>query len=284
MRKRLTVRCSLVGLLFLVGPVLAEAQPISVMSYNLRLSLASDGEDCWDSRKEDVARLIGHYNPQFLGVQEALPQQVDYLDSVLTDFAYIGIGRDDGKRGGEFSAIYYDTTRFDLLMGTTFWLSPKPDTPNKGWDAALPRICTYGSFEDRAAGDTIWIFNTHFDHVGEVARRRSAELIADVIDSVAGSRAHVLLTGDFNLEPGSAAIESLAARLTDARTHAPDSYGPEGTFNGFKLDTWPERRIDYVFTRGFEVTKSVHVDDRRPSNGRWVSDHLPVLVELAPLP
>ncbi len=260
--------------------VLAKAQALCAMSYNLRLSIASDGADAWEERKADVAQLLHHYRPHFLGVQEALPQQVDYLDSALVDFAYIGVGRDDGERGGEFSAVYYDTTRFSLLSGETFWLSPKPTTPGKGWDAAYPRVCTYGSFRDRAAGDTIWVFNTHFDHVGEVARRESVNLLVETIDRVAGPRAHVILTGDFNLEPKSAPIQKLAAHLTDTHTHALEFYGPEGTYNAFELDAWPQRRIDYVFTRDFQIVSSIHIDDRRPANGRWVSDHLPVLVRL----
>ncbi len=260
--------------------VLATAQSISVMSYNLRLSLASDGEDAWDARKPDVAQLIQHYQPHFLGVQEALPQQVDYLDSALVNFAYIGVGRDDGERGGEFSAIYYDTTRFALLAERTVWLSPKPETPGKGWDAAYPRVCTYGSFVDRWTRDTVWVFNTHFDHVGELARQESADLIIETISRVVGPRGRIILTGDFNLEPRTAPMQKLAAHLTDTHTHALHFYGPEGTFNGFKLDEWPSRRIDYVFTRGFKIASTVHIDDRRHRGGRWISDHLPVLAVL----
>ncbi len=258
-----------------------ERAPIASMSYNIRLATDADGADRWELRKSDLVALVEHYAPHFLGLQEALPQQVDYLDSMLLRHLYIGVGRDDGARGGEFSAIFYDTTRFRLLSGSTFWLSQKPETPSRGWDAALPRVCTHGSFADRRTGDTIYVFNTHFDHVGDTARLRSADLIAQVIGKVCPTNASMILMGDFNLKPESAAIQKLSQQFDDSRKSSiRPAYGPEGTFNGFLLDQWPRARIDYVFVRGLRVAKQSHLDDRRPGIGRWVSDHLPVLVEV----
>ena len=144
--------------------VAAEAESLEAMTYNIRYDTVDDGDNAWDFRKARVAGLLSFYEPDVLGLQEAEYHQVRYLRDALPRYRYIGVGRDDGRTGGEFSAIFYDSGRLKLLEDGTFWLSDTPAVPSLGWDAALKRVCTYARFEDRATSRQFWVFNTHFDH------------------------------------------------------------------------------------------------------------------------
>ena len=259
-------------------------QALRVMTYNVRLDLASDGDDAWPHRREFLASQIEFTAPDILGTQEGTPGQIDWLDARLTDYARIGEGREGGHRG-EYSAIYYDRHRFAVRESGTFWLSETPDTVSVGWDAALPRIVTWGRFADRRGGRDFYAFNTHFDHEGTTARMNSAALLLRMIDSLNADRLPFVLTGDFNLEPESAPLRLLADSLTDTYAHAPVRLGPAGTFTGFAYDQPAVRRIDYVFAGpGVETIKSATLTDAR--DGHYPSDHFPVVsvVHLRPRP
>jgi endonuclease/exonuclease/phosphatase family metal-dependent hydrolase len=159
-------------------------------------------------------------------------------------------------------------------------LSPTPEKVSKGWDAALERICTYGLFQDRETGRELYVFNTHFDHVGEVARAKSVRLIVERIREINERQLPVVLMGDFNLEPSSLPMQWLQAQLTDAQNASKTSfYGPTGTFNGFDPAMELNRRIDYIFVEHLGVQSYLHIDDRMENN-KHISDHLPVLAEL----
>lgn len=166
------VRCIALLLFFSLSKLCG--QEIKVMTYNIKYDNVNDTVNNWNDRKEKLVELIKHYGPSFIGMQEALHRQVAYIDSSLTDFSYIGVGREDGKVQGEYSEIHYDSTRYKVLEHKTFWLSETPDKVSVGWDAALERICTYGLFEDLNSGKKLWVFNTHFDHRGKTAREKSA--------------------------------------------------------------------------------------------------------------
>ena len=159
-------------------------QSHSIMSYNIRYDNIWDVENSWTIRKDKVRQILVQYAPSIIGIQEGLLNQVQYLDSCLTNYEYIGVGRDDGKELGEFCAIYFDTTRYAVLNHSTFWLSETPDTISVGWDAALERICTYGLFKDRKTAEEFWVFNTHFDHMGARAREQSSVLILKMIKKI----------------------------------------------------------------------------------------------------
>src|SRR5690554_236421 len=199
--------------MFLVwGQSVSFAQERSVMTYNIRYGSANDGDDSWDHRKENLAKEIAFYEPDFFGVQEALHFQMEYLDSILLQYSYIGVGRDDGKLQGEFSGIFYHTDRVKFLEKGTFWLSETPEKPSKGWDAALPRICTYGHFQSKKRKKVkIWYFNTHFDHRGQTARVKSVDLIIKKVHELADLNEAVVISGDFNLPPESEAIQKMSA-------------------------------------------------------------------------
>ena len=153
----------------------------SFMSFNIRYDNKGDMENSWDNRKEELAGMVKYYNPDLLGIQEGLYNQVMYLDEMLPEYDWIGKGRNDGKTKGEFSAIFYKKEKWENIFNTTIWLSETPDSVSKGWDAALERIATMGLFRNLKNKDTIFVINSHFDHIGNVARQKSAELILDKI-------------------------------------------------------------------------------------------------------
>lgn len=252
---------------------------ISLMSFNIRYDNTNDQENWWGHRKEDVVAHIKMQKPDFLGIQEGLHHQVQHLSKQLPSFHFVGHGRDDGKEKGEYSAIFYQHQKFKLLKTITFWLSTTPDTVSVGWDAALPRIVTYGSFESKRNGKQIHVFNAHFDHLGKVARERSAELILEKIKEFGLEHEKVVVMGDLNSVPGENPIKLLKEQLHDGFSVSKFDSGPEGTFNGFKKDTVSNKRIDYIFTKNLKQRKYKHIDTKRP-NGLWVSDHLAVYVEV----
>lgn len=254
-------------------------QTMDVMSFNLRYDNPSDGDNNWHKRKKELVELVDYYHPDFLGSQEGLYHQIKYLNEQLHDYAMIGVGREDGKTKGEYTAIFFDSTRFELMSQGTFWLSEKPDTVSVGWDAALERICTYGLFRSKVSNQLLHVFNTHFDHVGTEAQLMSARLITKKIKTLTEDHAIAILTGDFNCLPDSQPITTIKAHLEDGLEASKKMlYGPLGTFNAFNKAQALTRRIDYIFTRNLNVTTYRHINDKRRDNG-FISDHLPVLIQ-----
>ena len=256
------------------------SQPHSIISYNIRYDNNWDIENSWKIRRNKISQILVQYSPSIIGIQEGLLNQVQYIDSSLIDYDYVGVGRDDGKKKGEFCAIYFDTTRYVLLKNSTFWLSETPDTISVGWDAALERICTYGLFKDRITRKAFWVFNTHFDHIGIIAREKSSELILKRINKINRQSLPVILMGDFNSIPNSPPVKEIITELSDALQISLEKLqGPRGTFNGFNEDLPIEQRIDYIFTNKLKVLSYTHINDRLDNN-RHVSDHLPVMIKI----
>jgi endonuclease/exonuclease/phosphatase family metal-dependent hydrolase len=251
-----------------------------VMTYNIRLDVESDGENRWDKRKDLLANQVRFYEPDFMGVQEALPQQMHYLDETLPAYDFIGVGRDDGKEKGEFSAIFYNKDKYKVVKQSTFWLSQTPEKPGLGWDAACNRVCTYGLFENLKTKKKIWVFNTHFDHIGTTARMESAKLILTKIKELNKEGYPFVLTGDFNLTEDNESIQRITAELNDTRKVAKLVYGPDGTWNAFDFTKPAIERIDYIFIpkKNVTVTKYAILSDNK--NNRYYSDHLAVYSEL----
>ena len=247
---------------------------LNVMSYNIRFNNPGDSINAWSNRKEWVKALVKFYDTDILGIQEGLSDQVDYLQTA-TGFAVEGVGRDDGKKVGEFVAIYYNPARFIKRLSGHFWLSETPDIPSKGWDAAIVRLCTWVRLYDKIRKQEFYVFNTHYDHVGVLARVKSSELIQKQIPLIAGNLP-VILTGDLNVTPQTESVATLKTFLSDAREVSQEPpYGPEGSFNGFKFNAALKDRIDYIFTsKHFKVLKYGILSDSKEQ--RYPSDHLPV--------
>src|SRR5690606_32554944 len=172
-------------IVFLIALFLAaslSSQKLRVATYNLRYDNPQDSLDNWQYRKSTVAKLIQFHDFDIFGTQEGLKHQLDYLQEEMPGYAYIGVGRDDGKDAGEYAAIFYKKELFELLDKGNFWLSEDTTKPNKGWDAVLPRICSWGKFKEKSSGLVFFFFNTHFDHVGTIARQESAKLILNKIN------------------------------------------------------------------------------------------------------
>ncbi|MFI5450671.1 endonuclease/exonuclease/phosphatase family protein [Pedobacter sp. UC225_61] len=253
-------------------------QPINIISYNIRLNVASDGINAWPNRKDNVKALVRFYDADILCVQEALPEQFDDL-LANTDFDVVGVGRDDGKRKGEFSAVYFNKNRFVKKDGGTFWLSLTPDVPSKGWDAALNRVCSWVKLYDKLNKKEFIVFNTHYDHIGVQARIESAKLIKRKIQEIAPTLP-VVFTGDLNVTPETEAIATIKSFLIDAKEISIEpAYGPTGTFNAFKWDSPLKDKIDYIFVnKAFKVQKFAVLSDSKDQ--RYYSDHLPVFARL----
>ncbi len=251
------------------------------MTWNIRSDKPEDGEHSWPHRKDLAADLIRSVDPDLAGLQEVLPRQLEDLESALPQYYRIGDGREGGG-SGEYCPILYRADRITLLRDGTFWLSDTPDLPGSiGWDAAHPRIATWGSFQHQETGEIFFHFNTHLDSGGSESRRRSTPLLLDVMRMEAESAASVL-SGDFNLTDDREEYRMITERMRDSRSAAGNNAsGPEITFigPGFEAGKHAGRRIDYLFvTDDFEVRSFTVRDDSR--KGFHPSDHFPVIADL----
>lgn len=277
-------------LLILLLPDLAMSQSLQVMTYNIRFDNPEDGVNRWELRKENVLALLEKYQPDVLGVQEALHHQLTDILKARPDYAIAGVGRDDGREKGEYSAILYKKEHFRLLTEDTKWLTENtPDVPGtKGWDAALPRIFTVALLEHRQSGKELLFVNTHFDHVGRLARENSPRSITTYIRGFrAGAEIRtgsketlpVVVMGDLNSavsEPGYQLFlkPDKDLILRDSR--------PEGDLRGtyctFRVGE-PCRLIDYIFhSAEWRAVNYQIIPDH--DGAHYPSDHLPVLVRL----
>jgi len=259
------------------------------MSFNIRYGTAKDGEDRWEKRQDLLVDTIRAYTPDLLGMQEVLAAQADFLREKLPGYGFCGTGRDDGKRAGEFSPIMFRKDRFDLLDSGQWWLSPTPDkVASKGWDAAMPRIITWAKLKDRKTGVDVLMFNTHWDHVGNVARVESGKLMRKLMakkHEEAGGDLPVIVTGDFNSTEETPQYRTLTASddvgvsLTDAyrETH-PQRKGDEASFHAFK-GTREGLRIDWILHSPEWVATGAAIDHTQ-KDGHYPSDHYPVTAEL----
>jgi len=254
---------------------------LKVLTYNIRYNNPGDSLNAWPNRKDEVVRLIRTHAPDVFCLQEALLGQVNDVASMMPGFDWVGVGREDGVNRGEYAPVFYNSQKYQLKQQGWFWLSQSPHIPSKSWDAALPRICTFVLLEDYENHKNFWVFNTHLDHEGEKARHESARLILRKIAELNEKKYPVVLTGDFNALPDDNPVRFIRRRLEDCReVSQTPAEGPAGTFNGFDFNSPLTDRIDYIFAdKNIIVKKYAIITYSR--EGRYPSDHLPVLVELA---
>lgn len=258
-----------------------SGQTLNLMTYNVRLDVAVDGVNRWDNRKEVFASQIKFYEPDILGIQESLPNQVNYLDTTLTNYKHIGIAR-EGLNKGESSSIFYNVKRLAVIKQNTFWLSETPGNISKGWDASYLRVCTYALFTDKKTGKQFWVFNTHLDNNGIMARAKGVELILRTIDSVNTKKLPVFLMGDFNSTPETDVIVNLRKIMNDSReVSVAKPFGPDGTFNNFEFNKPVTMLIDYIFTsKSSKITVKKYAVLSDSYDLKYPSDHLPVFVQI----
>ena len=261
-------------------------QPLRLMTYNIRLDLASDGANAWPNRRHWVAAQVLWLRPDIFGLQEVLPNQKADLIADLPQYRLFGGGR-DGKEKGEASPVGYDIKRFDFVEGGLFWLSPTPEVPSRAWDAAYPRIATWVRLKIRDSQQVVLAINTHWDHIGIFARRQSAVQIVRWIEANARRCEQVLLFGDFNSEIDSEQMRSITQSplaLRDARAVSKSApFGPRGTFNGFKTTPTESRAIDHILL-GSRIEVERYAVFSQAIEGRVPSDHFPVLADLSLTP
>ncbi len=267
--------------ILLLIPATLFSQQMNIISFNIRYNTPGDGENAWPHRIEMVTGLLRFHEAGIFGLQEALHGQIMDIQNNLPGYKWFGVGRDDGKKAGEFSPVFYDPSKFILLENETFWLSETPGKPSRGWDAACNRVVTWGRFQSKVTGKQFLVFNTHFDHQGEEARKNAAILVRNTIEEMTYNKnLPVILTGDFNLTPDELPISLLKKYLHDSRDISEEPpYGPAGTYNGFNIRAELDRRIDYIFVQGnIKVLKYAALSDF--NNQRFPSDHLPVFVKV----
>ncbi|MBI2423238.1 MAG: endonuclease/exonuclease/phosphatase family protein [Candidatus Hydrogenedentes bacterium] len=279
---RPTTLCCLLAAFAAFPTLPAHAAPLDlkIMSFNVRYGTAKDGENAWEKRKEVLTRAIQSEDPDLLGLQECLLFQAGYIVSQLPNYQWLGMGR-EATGGGETTVILYKKEHFSPLKTGTFWLSETPEVPgSKSWDSSLPRIATWARFLHGPSGATFYHFNTHFDHRGQEARKQSGILLAAKAASIVQEKEPVLLTGDFNSTDDESPWKALSdGGFKDAWRTAPQLSGTQGTFGGFGAPKEDGARIDWVLYMG-DVTAKRCASLGYSENGRFPSDHVPVVADL----
>lgn len=250
---------------------------ITVMSFNIRQSVAKDGTNSWEYRYPASAMMIDDQKPDIVGVQEAMLDQVSYLKNILLpDYKAIGVGREDGKQKGEHMEIFYNKKNIKVLKWGTYWLSETPDKPSKGWDAACYRTATWALMKDRQSGKKFYMVNTHLDHIGVVAREKGLQLICDRIAEMNKQGLPMVLTGDFNMDISDPSMAPVKKVLNNARTTAVKT-DDHDSFNGWGKGSGV---IDYVWYTGFSSCTEFETVTKPYMDRAYVSDHYPVKAHL----
>ncbi len=224
-----------------------------------------------ETRHPFVADLIKKESPDSIGVQEATPEWMDYLKEKLDEYAYVGVGRDDGKNDGEYSAVFYKKDKFELLESDNFWLSDTPDVPGKGWDAVCIRICSWALLREKATGKKYVHLNTHLDHIGTEARQKGMEMIFAKAESIS---APTVVTGDFNFYEDSDFYKGLVSGKMRDTKHIADVTDSGDTFHGYGVSN-DTGVIDFILVSPeFKVKEYKIIRDKY--NDDYPSDHFPV--------
>jgi endonuclease/exonuclease/phosphatase family metal-dependent hydrolase len=264
----------------------SDEYTLKVMTFNIRYDNPADNFNAWPYRASFVCRFLNNEGPDLFGMQEVLASQYEYLDSVMTDYSSVGIGRTDGIKAGEMNPVFFRKERFELIRTKTFWLSETPEVAgSKAWGANLPRIVTWVELSEKNTHEHFYFFNTHFAHDSDSARIMSAGLLLNKVDSIAAGFPFII-TGDFNMLHSSKGYEILTGPYESVPLLS-DSYaitekrpiGPAYTFNGFS-DSTSSGRIDYIFVRyGLKVRE--HRTFIRKEHGIYISDHWPVMTKVS---
>lgn len=250
-----------------------------VMTFNIRYGAADDGDNSWDKRKNILIETIRSVNPDIIGLQEALKFQIDQILTELPGYTYVGVGRDDGKTRGEYSAILIAAERFIVDTSSTFWFSETPNIPgSKTWGNEIPRICTQAKIFDKFSGKDLMIFNLHLDHLSQPSRLKSAEQLSKILMNYM-TKIPIIVTGDFNCGEDNEAIRTIKSTgMIETYRFLHQKNQDEGTFHGFTGDRSGDK-IDYIFvSNDFDVVASDIIYSTW--NGKYPSDHFPVTARI----
>ncbi len=246
---------------------------LSVMSFNLRYDEPADGENQWQNRKEKCIALLKQHKPSVFGIQEGLHHQVSFLEDNLPDYEYVGVGSEDGHSGGEYKAIFYSSAQFEALEDDTFWLSETPDVPSRGWDANNIRIVTWVKLRDKTHDQVLYVFNTHFDHIGDKSRVESARLLMKKIHEMTSETDQVFITGDFNALIRNKMFKPIINEFYSAKRFA-DYSDNTNSFNAFGR-WYISRNIDFIFYNNAHALAYRTISDN--FGVPFISDHYPII-------
>jgi endonuclease/exonuclease/phosphatase family metal-dependent hydrolase len=261
---------------YLLSTAAVRAEPLRVMTFNIRLPTDQDGANRWDARRDLAVEMLRAQNPDIFGTQELFKRQGDELVARLPHYTWFGEGRQGGTED-EHMGVFYRKDRLKVRDSGSFWLSDTPTVPgSRTWGNLYPRMVTWARFERIADGATFTFYNTHLPYrdIDEPVRIRCAELILSRLKQLPENEV-VILVGDFNTAPDSRVYSMLTGTFKDAWTATPKRSGPEGTFHGFTGK--PNRRIDWILFRGLKPLSAETVTTNREQ--RYPSDHFPVVVE-----
>ena len=255
-----------------------EQKELKVMSYNIRMGIAKDGTNSWEFRCPATIEMLNAQKPDVFGVQEAFEFQIRFIEEYCRDYKSVGVGRDDGKKKGEYMSIFWNKKTVSLLKWGTFWLSETPDKPSKGWDAHCRRTATWALMKDKKTGKKFYFVNTHLDHKGKEAQKNGLKLIVDRIESINPQEYPMILTGDFNIKPNNPALVDLDARMLSARKIAADT-DSHNTFNGWSVKP-TDSVIDYIYISGFSSCPQYRTVTEKYAERPFVSDHYPIFARV----
>ncbi len=253
-------------------------QSVNVLTYNVYYG----GEDDMspENRSQYVFENIRRYSPDSFGLEEANKKWLKLFENGMTEYDYVGHGRDKNL-GGESSPVFYLKDKYEVVKSGTFWLSKTPDKPSRGWDAMMNRVCTYAVLKDKETGFTYAHFNAHFDHIGLIARMNSVAVVSQKIAEICPN-IPIVFSGDLNDSEGSEVYERiLSTGLADTK-HLAEKSVDLPTYNGYSESTEQSRPepIDFIFTNAYAVTVHSYTVDRTIYNGSYASDHHPVISKI----
>lgn len=248
---------------------------VKIMSFNLRNGDSGDGTNAWSLRYAFTAMMIDDIKPDVIGVQEALDYQLSYYPEVLNSYKYVGKGRDDGKKKGEYTAFLYNTKTTSVVKWGMFWLSENPDKPGEGWDATANRTCTWAIMKDKKSGNQYCVVNTHLDEVGVLSRHNGVSLILSRLAEINKDGLPVLFMGCFNVSQDDICLADIESQMKNCRKSAVK------TDDGITYNAWgktqQQSQIDHVYYSGFDRCDEFSVLTKKYENRSFLSDHFPVI-------
>lgn len=283
MNKTISLMLLMLLALLLTGTEAVHARSFRIMTFNIRLLTTVDSDNVWANRKDAVCKYLAKTKPDVFGLQEATDPQIEDIQKGMPDYDFVGVGREDGKKSGEFSPVFYNKKKYKLIRSGHFWLSETPDTPSLGWDAACKRICSWAMLQDNKSGKSFIYANTHLDHIGNNARNNGAMLIKERLSRMA-SNIPMMITGDFNVTDASSCYATMKTRLfplNDAYKVAKKLSGMKSSFQDFgKIPDDKGQKIDFIFLSPSLKVKKAVISNAAIKNGRFLSDHNPHYADL----